>query len=433
MTHIFFALLVLLSSPSHAVVKEVPQTSQRKVKVTLYKDLAFIEETRETLLKVGRNKLLIPEVPDSIIMETFFVHFRGLQSPLHVSEYTFQSPHLTRQELLKHSIGEPVYVLHHGAPPTSAKLLALDGDEAIVKSAELIWSVKQGQIGFPSLPHTLVPEPLIKLKVDAKEEGKCLFEMGYLAQGFSWNASYTVIVDAAEEKIDLTNWINIHNKSGMNIKKGLFRIAFAYPDGERFYDVRHPLTVADQGVKNISWLTAENLTPVRSFRVYPINDILKDEEGIVMKPPVETWLSVKNDTANGLGVPLPHGSMRVFRRNKDGALMYVGENKTFSVPIDGALSLRVGTTKDITVDMRQTDYRKLGNQVVESGYRVDLKNMTPHKKQVTIFQNVAGDWTILRETHPHAEEDNRVKWVVSLTPNETVSLRYRIRMNVREG
>ena len=112
--------------------------------------------------------------------------------------------------------------------------------------------------------------------------------------------------------------------------------------------------------------------------------------------------------------------------------MYVGENKTQSVPVGDSLSLRLGSTKDITVDMRQTDYRKLGSHVVESGYRLDLKNMTKDKKHVTFFQNVSGEWTVLRETHPHEEEENRLKWTLALGPNESVSLRYRIRMNVRE-
>ena len=113
-----------------------------------------------------------------------------------------------------------------------------------------------------------------------------------------------------------------------------------------------------------------------------------------MKPTIETWLSVQNNTTQGLGVPLPQGIINVFRRNTDGSLFYVGENKTPFTPVGKPFSLRVGSTKEITAEMRQTDYRKLGSQVVESGYRLDLKNTTHSSKQVTVFQDVKGEWTI---------------------------------------
>jgi hypothetical protein len=149
-----------------------------------------------------------------------------------------------------------------------------------------------------------------------------------------------------------------------------------------------------------------------------------------MKPSVETWLSVENAVSQGLGVPLPQGIIKVFQRSKDYSLLYIGENKTSLIPLGKSLSLRVGSTKEITTEMRQTDYRKLGSKVVESGYRLDLKNTTDSPKQVTVFQNVPKEWIILRETHPHGEEENRVEWILNLAPQEEVSLRYRIRMNV---
>jgi hypothetical protein len=252
--------------------------------------------------------------------------------------------------------------------------------------------------------------------------------MGYLAKGFSWDAGYTIIIDTEGGHLDLNSWINIRNQSRIDIKKGHFRVA---ENQELFYDIERPISLPDKAVKNISWFSAQNLTPTTNFRIYPKNNIIIDEEGVVMKPTVETWLSVQNTAAMGLGVLLPQGIIQVFRKNVDGSLLYIGENKTSLTPIGQSLSLRVGSTKDITAEMRQTDYRKLGSQVVESGYRVDLKNTTPTPKQVTVFQDVPGEWIILRETHPHEDDEKRIKWTINLPPQEEVSLRYRIRMNVQ--
>lgn len=433
MKSILSLLFLLLPCLAKAVVQEVSQTSQMEINVTLYpQDMALIKEKRKTFLKEGSNKLLIKDVPSSILMDSFLFQILPTPSSLSVLEYTFQAPHITREELLQHSIGEKIQILPllSNPAPTTAKLLSIDGEDVLVESSGLIFAVKKNRIAFPHLPYTLVSEPMITLKLLNAKEGEFLFEMGYLAKGFSWDAGYTIVVDAEGGHLDLNTWINIHNQSGIDIKKGHFRVAQTQQK-ERFYDIERPISLSDKAVKNISWLAAQNLTPSKSFRIYPKNDIVLNEEGVVMKPTVETWLSVQNDISQGLGVPLPKGIIKVFRRNPDGSLFYVGENKTSLTPVGRSLSLRTGSTKEITTEMRQTDYRKLGSQVVESGYRLDLKNTTSSPKQVTVFQNVAGEWIILRETHPHEEEENRLKWILTLAPQEEISLRYRIRMNVK--
>jgi hypothetical protein len=432
MKYIFFLISLLLIHPSHASVQDVSQSSQLEVNVTLYpQEMALIKEKRKAFLKAGSNKLLIKGIPSEILVDTFVFQTLSPSLPLDIVEYTFQTPHLTREELLCHSIGDVVHVFP-GASTTaaSAKLLALDEDYAIVGSQDLIFSVKKQRVGFPRVPSALVVEPQITLDIMAPKEEESSFELGYMAKGISWDATYTIIVDANEKHLDLNNWILIRNQSGVDIKRGHFRIAHTQQENESFYDIEHPVSLVNQTSKNVSWFAARNLTPVKSFRIYPKNNMLNNEEGVVMKPPVETWLSVPNEKDKGLGVPLPEGTIRVFRRNADNSLFYVGENKTSRILLGKALSLRIGTTNEIQAEMRQTDYRKLGGQVVESGYRLDLKNMTEAPKQVTVFQNVTGEKNVLRETHVHEDEENRLKWTIPLAPNEEVSLRYRIRMNV---
>lgn len=423
-------LLLLFPSLAGAVVEEISQSSQLEISVTLYpEEIALVKEKRKAFLKEGSNKLLLKDVPFSIFSDSFLFQIQQPSPPTTVLEYSFHAPDITEDKLFQHSIGTNVQILpsQPAQPMTIAKLLAIDGGNVLVESGTTIFSLKKNRIAFPHLPYTLVAEPMITLKLMSQKEGEAFFEMGYLAKGFSWDAGYTITVHAEDKNLDLNSWINVRNQSGMDIKKGYFRVAHTK---DRFYDIKRPFSLPDKAVKNISWVSAKNLTPTRSFRIYPKNNIVVDEEGVVMKPTVETWLSVQNDTSQGLGVPLPQGIIKVFQRTKDGSLVYVGENKSPLTPVGKSLSLRVGSTKEITAEMQQTDYRRLGKQVVESGYRLDLKNTTTTPRQVTVFQNVTGEWKILRETHPHEEEDKRLKWTLSLGPQEEVSLRYRIRMNV---
>ena len=433
MKTIYLLLTLLSPSLAQAVVQDVSQTSQLDINVTLYPhDVALVKEKRESFLKEGSNKLLIRDVPSSILIDSFIFQTLPPSPSLKVLEYSFQSPHISREDLLLHSIGLPVQILPLPSSPlpSNAKLIATNGEEVMVESGGVIYAVKKSRIAFPHLPYTLVSEPLITLKTSVPKEANYVYEIGYLAKGFSWDAGYTIIIGSEGGKLDLNSWINIYNDSGMDIKKGRFRITHANQENEKFYTIENPLSLPDKGTKSVSWFAAKDLKPTKSFRIFPKNDILINEEGVVMKPVVETWLSVQNDTAHGLGVSLPQGIIKSFQRNPDEGLFYLGENKTPSTPLGKSLSLRVGSTKDITAEMRQTDYRKLGSMVVESGYRLDLKNTTEAPLEVTVFQKVSGEWIVLRETHPNEEEENRLKWVLNIGAHEEVSLRYRIRMNV---
>ena len=431
----FLFLIFLLPSVAKALIQDVSQSSQMEVNVTLYPhEVALIKEKRRAFLKAGYTKLLIKDIPALILMDTFLFKVLPPSPSLDLLEYTFRSSHITRDELLNHSIGEPIFLLSQdmNTPIRSGHLLSLDKDEAIISSSGVIFSVRKDLIGFPKLPYTLVAEPIITLKVRTEKEGESLFEMGYLTKGFSWNAAYTIIVDAKQEHLDLNNWITLHNKSGVNIKKGHFRVAHTLTRSEKFYEIEHPITLADQATKNISCFSVKNLVPIKSLCVFPKYNLLLDEQGVIMKIPVETWLSVQNTESKGLGVPLPEGGVKVFKRNEDGSLFYVGENKTAAIPVKQSLSLRLGTTNDIIAEMRQTDHRKLGNQAIESGYRLDLKNTTDMQKKVLVFQNISDKGVILRETHPHDQEDTRIRWTISLAPHESVSLRYRIHLNLQQ-
>lgn len=427
-------LFAFFPSPSQAILQEIPHSSQLEVNVTLYPDaMALIKERRKAFFKMGHNKLLIRGIPALILMDTFLFKVLPPSPPVNVLEYTFRSSHITRDELLKHSIGEAIFLLSSdfSAPPRPGRLLSLDGKKAIVDSAGVIFSINKELIGFPHLPYTLVAEPLITLKIKSETDGEATFEMGYLTHGFSWTASYTVIVDATEEHLDLNTWISLNNKSGVNIKKAHFRVAQTQSEDEKFYEIQQLVTLTDQSKKNISWFSVKNLSPLKNFYIFPKNNLLLNEEGVTTKIPVENWLSVQNISHKGLGVPLPEGVVKVFKRNADGSLFYVGDNRTSAIPLEKSLSLRIGTTKDIDAEIRQTDYRKLGNQIVESGYRLDLTNKTEAPRKVLIYQDISDNGVILRETHPHTQEGNRIHWTLLLSPHEIASLRYRVRLNVR--
>jgi len=78
--------------------------------------------------------------------------------------------------------------------------------------------------------------------------------------------------------------------------------------------------------------------------------------------------------------------------------------------------------------MQQTDFRQLGEKVLESAYRVDLTNPTENTIPVTIVQKMEGNWSIIRESHSSQSDNRQIRWLLAIPGKQTVSLRYRVRL-----
>ncbi|MEB3703160.1 DUF4139 domain-containing protein [Candidatus Bealeia paramacronuclearis] len=441
LTLIFFLLTPPLSSAS--TEQNVTQAHQSQIEVTVYpKGQALIHERRSMKLVPGSNKLVLLDIPSSIVKDS--VLFRALNDPnqeLKLLEYTLKSGPISSQVMLENAIDQEILILPSaglGNDTLKSKLLGLDGKRAVVQVLNRVQSVPQESLAFEQLPARLSTQPELIIKVESPYVKETEAEIVYLTDGLSWDAAYTVVIHADANFLDLNSWINFHNDSGIELQKAMLNFSDAQSSKEKstgqIFKIERPTTVADRTSKSVAWVDRDNIRTRKSYRIYPKVNLNKNEEGVVMKPPVETWLSIGNTKDNQLGIPLPAGVVKVYQQGVDANLRFVGENKTPSLGIGDELSLRLSTNPEITADMWQTDFRKLGEQVIETGYRLDIKNNSKISQKVTVVQDMSDkDWLILRETHPHQEKNHQqVLWEIDLPSDGSESLRYRIRQNLME-
>lgn len=435
------SLFLATSLQAQSIEQQVTKAHQSAMEATIYpKGKALIHEHRFVKFLPGTNALVFVDIPSSIVQDS--VLFRDTNDPnqeLHLLEYTLKSGPISNQRLLENAIDQEVLVLPSaGVSKDTLKgtLLGLDNNRAIVQILGHVQSVPQDSLAFAQLPQRLSTQPELIIKVESPKEKETETEIVYLTDGLTWDAAYTVVVDKNANFLDLNSWINFHNDSGIELKKAHLNFADAPSSsdktGGQIFKIVRPTTVTDRTSKSVAWVDRDNIPTTKEYRIYPKVNINQNEDGVLIRPPVETWLSFKNVKENQLGVPLPAGVIKVYQRDGQGNLSYVGENKTASLGMGEELSLRLSTTPDITVDMWQTDFRKLGEQVIETGYRMDIKNTTKSSQKVTVVQDMSDkNWIILRETHPHNEKNTKQGiWEITLPPEGTESLRYRIRQNL---
>ena len=432
--------LFLLPTFSQAEVVETGKTPDEVILVVYPEGQGLVREKRHALVIPGSNKILIRNIPREVQAGSILLQAPSAETPVTFTEYSFQSDLITRKTLLEGSVGTEVLLAPQapGGNFEGVRLVAVDGTEAIIETPQgvkpgvqsNIQAVDANRIAFKGIPYRLTQHPLMTVKLLSKAKMNLDYEISYIAQGLSWDSSYTIIVSDDASAIDINNWIHIHNATGVGFTKAKIRIAEGQREEESVtYNIDRPITIPDQASKNVEWFSAQNIMTTKSYRLYSPAEVQNDENGLIMKPQAEQWLSVKNEDKSGLGQSLPAGLIRVFQKNKQGRLSYMGENKTTAIGKGETFSLRLGNTNDVTAELKQTDIRRISNQVVETGYTVTLTNQTNSALDISFIQKFKDEWSVLRETHTHTEHNgDAAEWKLSLPEKGTETLRFRLRM-----
>lgn len=170
-------------------------------------------------------------------------------------------------------------------------------------------------------------------------------EVAYRTTGFSWKSDYTVILNQLENAADIGGWVTIDNHSGKkytNAKlkliagdvntvnsspspqvmyKTLSRAApvamnnaapsFSEKSFSDFhlYTLSEPVTINDNSKKQVEFIPKVYNSNIRKYNKISISSGGYDQKDIKAQNKVE----LSNTKANKLGIPLPKGTVRVFK------------------------------------------------------------------------------------------------------------------------
>jgi hypothetical protein len=149
---------------------------------------------------------------------------------------------------------------------------------------------------------------------------------------------------------------------------------------------------------------------------------------------VGVFIEFENREKAGLGLPLPKGTVRVYKKDAAGGAQFVGEDTIDHTPKNEKIRLKLGDAFDVTADKKQTEFKKLAgsgryNYIFESAYRIELKNAKKEAVTVKVQEPMPGDWEVLAESHPHVKEAaGTAVWKVPVPAEGTAVLTYRVRV-----
>jgi hypothetical protein len=200
------------------------------------------------------------------------------------------------------------------------------------------------------------------------------------------------------------------------------------------YTLQRPTTLADNQTKQVALMAANRVATRKEFLLQGSNYYYSAQHGdLGQKMKVGVFVEFDNK-GEGLGVPLPKGVVRVYKKDGQGNAQFVGEDRIDHTPKNETVRLKLGEAFDVTADRKQTDFKKLAgtgryNYVFESAYEIVLKNAKSVAAVVTVREPMPGDWTMVSESQPHAKAaSGTAEWKVSVPAEDRATLTYRVRV-----
>jgi hypothetical protein len=319
-----------------------------------------------------------------------------------------------------------------------------------------------GEVEVPSIPADMLSRPTLVWDLDCRKAGSAPVELSYITQGMTWNADYVLTLDG-EGTAGLLGWVTMTNNSGAAFKdaklkllagdvnrpaknenrKALsLKIKHADPsflDGfaeeslfeYHLYTLQRPATLKDKETKQLSLLEGKGVKYEKKLIVDSMRDygMYYPGEGEVgtgnLKPQVR--VEFLNSKANGLGIPLPKGNVKVYQRDKGGSVQMLGEDQIDHTPKEERISLVVGRSFDVVAERKRTNFQKIGPREYRETFVVEVRNRKGTAEKVHVLERHYGDWKVTLKNMDFKKLDSTtMEFLLSLKAGETGLIEYTV-------
>ncbi len=465
----FIPLLLLVTAGPLAAAQEkqvTTQADQYALEITVYNsNLGLVKDQREVKLGTGLQELKFMDVAAQVIPTSVSIKSLQENAPFSILEQNYEYDLLSPRKLLDKYIGKEVKLFSKN-PYTereemvSATLLANNDNQPVFQIGKDITFNHPGRILFPEIPKDLISKPSLIWLLDNKTAAPQKIEALYLTNGLNWKSDYVLVLNEQDTRADLSGWVTIDNKSGAAYPQAKLKLVagdihrvqedtgrlkktmavareaqtpqfkeesfFEY----HIYTLARRTTLKENQTKQISLLNGSQIPVAKEFIYRGTQYYYHSKQGeVISNQKVGVFFQITNSLENHLGMPLPKGTVRVYKRDKDGSLQLVGEDAIDHTPRDEKIRLKLGEAFDLKAERKQTQWEKLASDTYESSYEIALRN---HKKEdvvIRVIEPLPGDWKVLESSYPVIKLDAAtIAFDVPVPKDKQTTLSYRVRI-----
>lgn len=328
-----------------------------------------------------------------------------------------------------------------------------------------------GQPLFEPLAGDAILRPTLLWRLWSAGAGTRSLEVSYLTGGLRWEATYNLVAPEKGDSFDLVGWVTLENQSGAEfpdahvklmagdvskVQPAMYamegkamRAEMAAPAGvtEKAFDEYHlytlgeATTLRERETKQVEFCRRAAV-PGRRLYVYDgaesvayggyVNDAARATPGFGAEgnTKIAAFLEFRNDKASGLGLPLPKGTLKIYRADSDGRREFIGENAIDHTPADETVRVRLGNAFDLKGQRRQTDF-KVDNsrQTATEAFEIKVRNHKKEAVEVRVVEHLYrwSSWKIGQSSDPYDKTDARtIEFKVKVPPDGEKVVTYRV-------
>lgn len=439
-----------------------------------------VRDVREVQLGPGGAELRFTDVAAGIDPTT--VAFKSFTDPnAAVLEQNFEFDLVSTAKLLKRYVDKKVIVersIGDGKTETITGTLMSADSGLILKDDAGKVRIINGYTGISLADAAdLITKPTLVWDIATQNPGKQLVEVSYQTDGLTWRADYSLIMNANDTAADVSSWVTMMNQSGVDYPNATLKLVAG--DVQRvqpqqyaqqmqqmaqmaardagggggfqeksffeyhLYTLGRKTTVENSSTKQIELFEPKADVPVEkvyvyygtpAFRYIPYYDSIQRDRnfGTEMNKKVDLYVRFKNDEKAGLGIPLPAGRVRVYKRDEaDGNVEFVGEDVIQHTPKNEELLIKLGSAFDIVGERKQTDYQeRVEQRWVTESFEIKLRNQKETPVTVIVKENMYrwSQWEITNASHKWEKQDSRtIHMPIDLKPGEEKTITYTVK------
>ena len=334
-----------------------------------------------------------------------------------------------------------------------------------------------GQPIFPALTGDTILKPTVTWDLQTDQPGRFEAELSYVTSGMSWQADYNLIAPERGDVLDLVGWVTIDNHTGhvfdnAHIKLLAGDVNKIQPNDYRtfqlaakaaradeasnapavteksfdeyhMYSLERPTTLHDQETKQVEFVRGSGIAGKRlyvydgaaidwnQYQYWSAENIRGNREfGTQCNKKIWVMQQFVNSKDNGLGIPLPKGKLRFYRKDSDGNLEFTGESLIDHTPKDETIRVYTGNSFDLTGERKRIDYQiDTAKGWLDESFEIRLRN---HKKEPVTFTVVERlyrglNWRITQESALHKKtEAQKMEFQVKVAPDSEQVVAYTV-------
>jgi hypothetical protein len=446
--------------------------------VTVYNsNLGLIKDVRPFSLKTGVNDVKVEDVAAQI--DPTSVHFKSLTAPdaVAVLEQDFRYDLASPDAILNRYLGKEIELQRiagrDGEKLESVKgILLSNSNGRVLQSGGKILVNPPGNPVLTELPEGLLTKPTLAWKLSASKGGDHEGEISYMTAGLSWSADYVLVADKDDARGDLTAWTTIVNNSGATYKDARLKLVAgdvhraAAPSARPYalkamggammaeasmtekpffeyhlYALARPTTLADKSSKQVEMASAADV-PIKKFYVY---DGVQGAQwnffgdsgdwdpgyGVSSDKKVSVLLELDNKKSSGLGIPLPKGRVRVYKKDDDGSLQFAGEDSIDHTPKDEKVRVKRGEAFDLVGERKRTDYASdLNRRRFDESFEIKLRNHKDSDATVKVVEHLYrwNNWKISDASSKYEKKDAQtIEFTVPVPKDAEATVTYTVK------